>query len=150
MSWIPPKSPHALIQESLWPDEWRILVSCLLLNQTSRKQVDKVIDTLFHKFPGPVSMAMADEVQLASIIKELGLVNKRVKTLKRFSEEYMTKKWVTPKELYGCGKYADDTWRIFCRGDWQNVIPHDHALTDYHSWLTGARYEASAVASEKR
>ena len=29
MSWIPPKSPHGLIQEDLWSDEWKLLVSCL-------------------------------------------------------------------------------------------------------------------------
>ena len=136
-NWHPPKSPHGLIQEILWPNEWRILISCLLLNQTSRKQVDNVIDLLFHKFPGPITMAMANEEKLASIIRPLGLVNKRVKTLKRFSYEYVTKKWATPKELYGCGKYADDTWRIFCRGDWKDVTPNDHALTNYHNWLLG-------------
>ena len=133
--WKPPKSPHSLIQESLWPDEWRILISCLLLNLTTKVQVDKVIDRLFHKYPGPCSMASAKEDDLHDIIKSLGLANKRVKTLKRFSKEYMTKKWSTPKELFGCGKYADDAWRIFCRGDWKDVDPQDHALNKYHEWL---------------
>ncbi len=133
--WKPPVSPHGLIQESLWPDEWRILVSCLLLNQTTRKQVDKVIDSLFEKYPGPCSMALADDDKLATIIRQLGLVNRRVKTLKRFSQEYMTKKWSAPIELYGCGKYADDTWRIFCKGQWKEVSPSDHALNNYHDYL---------------
>lgn len=133
--WKPPQSPHGLLQESLWPDEWRVLVSCLLLNLTTRAQVDKVVDSLFHKYPGPVSMTMANESDLHSIVKSLGLGNKRVKTLKRFSEEYLAKNWKTPKELYGCGKYADDAWRIFCRGDWKDVAPSDHALNDYHGFL---------------
>lgn len=133
--WIPPKSPHSLIQESLWPDEWRILISCLLLNLTTRKQVDKVIDRLFHKYPGPCSMAIAKDDDLYDIIKSLGLANKRVKTLKRFSHEYMTENWNSPKQLYGCGKYADDAWRIFCKGDWRDVDPSDHALNKYHDWL---------------
>jgi len=133
--WKPPRSPHHLIQESLWPDEWRILVSCILLNLTTKKQVDKVIDCLFHRYPGPCSMALAKESDLIAIIKPLGLSNKRAKTLKRFSEEYMVKKWKTPKELHGCGKYADDAWRIFYRGDWRDVDPQDHALNKYHSWI---------------
>ncbi len=133
--WTPPVSPHGLIQESLWPNEWRILVSCLLLNQTTRKQVDKVIHKLFHEYPGPCSMAIAKDEKLASIVKQLGLVNRRVKTLKKFSHEYMTKKWSTPIELYGCGKYADDTWRIFCKGQWKDVEPKDHALNNYHDYL---------------
>lgn len=133
--WHPPKSPHDLIQESLWPNEWKILISCLLLNLTTRKQVDKVIDKLFNAYPEPLSMGSADENDLKEIVKSLGLANKRVKTLKRFSREYIDKKWKTPKDLYGCGKYADDAWRIFCRGDWKDVSPQDHALNKYHDWL---------------
>ena len=83
-------------------------------------------------YPGPCSMANAKDDDLRDIIKSLGLANKRVKTLKRFSLEYMTKKWKTPKDLFGCGKYADDAWRIFCRGDWKDVEPKDHALNKYH------------------
>ena len=134
--WKPPKSPHGLLQESLWPDEWKILVSCLLLNLTTRKQVDKVVYKLFNKYPCPASMVNAAEDELYNIVKSLGLANKRVKTLKRFSREYITKDWVTPKELYGCGKYADDAWRIFCRGDWRDVEPKDHALNDYFNYLS--------------
>ena len=133
--WHPPKSPYNLLQESLWPNEWRVLVSCLLLNLTTRKQVEKVIDKLFSKYPVPEDMIRANEDDLRSIIASLGLVNKRVKTLKRFSQEYLTKDWAMPIELYGCGKYANDAWRIFFRGDWQIVEPTDHALNDYHGWL---------------
>ena len=70
--WTPPKSPHSLIQEHLWPNEWKVLVSCLLLNLTTRKQVDKVIDKLFTTYPGPVSMAAANDNELREIIKSLG------------------------------------------------------------------------------
>ncbi len=136
--WQPPKSPYNLLQESLWPNEWRVLVSCLLLNLTTRKQVEKVIDDLFLKYPEPESMAQANEGELKDIIRTLGLANKRVKTLKRFSQEYLTKSWKMPIELYGCGKYANDAWRIFFRGDWKAVEPNDHALNDYHGWLKSA------------
>ena len=110
-------------------------MSCLLLNQTTRKQVDKVIDHLFHRYPGPCSMAMARDEDLRSIVRPLGMFNRRTATLKRFSEEYMTKNWNTPIELYGCGKYADDTWHIFCKGEWRNISPDDHALNDYYGYL---------------
>lgn len=80
-------------------------------------------------------MSTADELKLRDIIRSLGMVNKRVKTLKRFSEEYLQGNWTTPKELYGCGKYADDAWHIFCHGDWRDVQPSDHALNAYHRFL---------------
>ena len=135
LKWKPPTSPHGLIQELLWPDEWRILVSCLLLNMTTRKQVDRVIDKLFLKYPNADSLAIATDGDLYDIVKSLGLANKRVKTLKRFSKEYISKDWQSPIELYGCGKYADDAWHIFCSGEWNEVNPQDHALNNYHGWL---------------
>ena len=135
MQWVPPRHPTPLLQELYWPDEWKILICCQLLNLTTRRQVDKIIHELFSRYPGPASMATAKDSELYKIIKSLGMANKRVKTLKRFSKEYMIKDWSTPKELYGCGKYADDAWRIFCRGDWQDVQPNDHALNAYYEFL---------------
>lgn len=135
--WIPPTSPWNLVQEPYFGDEWKILSCCLLLNLTTHKQVRKVLHELFRKYPGPASMAMANEEDLKPLLKPLGLVNKRAKTLIRFSHEYLTKDWKTAKELYGCGKYADDAWHIFCVGDWKKVQPNDHALNLYHNWLKG-------------
>jgi len=134
--WIPPKSPYDLLQERFWPNEWKILVVCLMLNQTSRKQVEPMIEKFFSKYPDPNSILSANEEELFSILKPLGLANKRVKTLKKFSEQFLSEDWKTAKDLYGCGKYADDAWRIFCLGDWKKVSPNDHALVFYHDFLT--------------
>jgi methyl-CpG-binding domain protein 4 len=134
-AWVPPKSPVGMLQEDLWPDEWKILVACLLHNQTSRKQVNKVYQKLFEMYPTPVSMESADVQDLQSLLKPLGMWRKRSATLQRFSREYLEKNWNTPKELFGCGKYAEDTWRVFCMGDWKNVEPNDHALNKYRVWL---------------
>ena len=133
--WIPPKSPHGLIQESLWPDEWRILISCLLLNQTTRKQLDKVIDEFFERWPDPSSLLRASIEEIQEVVKPLGFWNKRPKTIKRFTEEYMNRGWDEPIELHGIGKYANDAWLIFVKGDWRSVEPKDHALNKYHDWL---------------
>ena len=135
IAWIPPESPYDLLQERFWPDEWKVLVVCLMLNQTSRKQVEPMIADFFSCFPTPESIVDSCEVDLRSFLKPLGLVNRRVKTLKRFSEEFVTKKWTNAIELYGCGKYADDAYRIFMKGEWRDVEPNDHALNDYHNFL---------------
>jgi len=134
-SWVPPKSPVRMLQEDLWPDEWKILVACILHNLTSRKQVDKVYEQLFTTYPDAHSMSHADIDKLKPIIEPLGMVNRRSKALVKFSQQYVQKDWNTPKELYGCGKYADDVWRVFIRGDWQSVEPNDHALNKYHDFL---------------
>ena len=134
-NWHPPKSPLNLVQEPYFGDEWKILVCCLLLNLTTHKQVRKVLPTLFKKYPCAFSMGSADEESLKEIIQSLGLVNKRAKTLIRFSQEYLSKDWKTAKDLYGCGKYADDAWRIFFVGDWEKTNPNDHALNYYYTYL---------------
>ena len=139
MSWKPPTSPHGLLQENYWPDQWKILVCCLLLNQTSRKQVDPMIDEFFVRYPDPKSIMGANEESLRQLLRPLGMYNRRVNTLKKFSEGFSAGEWTTAADLYGCGKYADDAWRIFCKGDWQDVVPNDHALNEYHGWLKGAK-----------
>jgi methyl-CpG-binding domain protein 4 len=60
---------------------------------------------------------------------------KRTQTLLRFTREYLAGEWDQVIDLFGCGKYANDAWRIFCVGDWRDVEPNDHALNMYHEWL---------------
>jgi len=134
-AWIPPHSPFDLLQERFWPDEWKILMVCLMLNQTSRKQVEPIIHDFFEAFPTPESVVDACNIELTRFLQPLGLINRRLKTVKRFSEEFVTKSWSEAKELYGCGKYADDTYKIFVKGEWASVDPKDHALVDYHNFL---------------
>lgn len=45
MNKLPPRSLFGLLQEDLVPNEWMILISCMMLNCTSRKQVEKVFPT---------------------------------------------------------------------------------------------------------
>ena len=37
------------------------------------------------------------------------------------TEEYLTKSWTYPHELYGIGKYGNDSYRIFCVNEWKEV-----------------------------
>jgi len=134
-NWSPPRSPIGLIQEDLWPNEWKILVACLLLNLTTRKQVDGVIYELFKKYPTPEALGAAGDIELEEMIKPLGMQKKRSATLRRFSNEYLQKSWKTASDLHGCGKYANDCWRIFCLGEWRSVQPNDHALNKYVDYL---------------
>ena len=38
-----------------------------------------------------------------------------------FLDEYLTKQWRYPIELHGIGKYGNDSYRIFCAGEWRQV-----------------------------
>lgn len=133
--WVPPKSPFGLIQEHLYPDEWKILVACMLLNQTTRKQLNKVINPFFERWPDAETLLSSSPEEIGDVLRPLGFWRRRPLTLQKFSREYLSKPWTEPKELHGVGKYANDAWRIFIRGDWRNVEPKDHALVYYHDWL---------------
>ena len=134
MTWKPPKSPFDLLQERYWPDDWKILIVCLLLNQTSRKQVEPIIESFFGKWPDAKSASTADEDEMREVVRCLGMYNRRVKTIKQMSQQFLAG-FDNAIELYGCGKYADDTYRIFMKGEWDQVEPNDHALNDYQGYL---------------
>ena len=66
-----------LLQEIYQDDTWKMLVCCMLLNQTNRKQVDTVREELFKTYPTPKDMMKAEHSDLVDIIKPLGLYNTR-------------------------------------------------------------------------
>ena len=94
-----------------------------------------MIHDFFSRYPDPKSILDSKDEDLFSILKPLGLANRRVKTLKKFSFDYINLNWENAKDLYGCGKYANDAHEIFIKGKWEEVIPNDHALVFYHDYL---------------
>lgn len=147
--WEPPKSPFGLLQETYYTSPWRLLVVSILLNVTSgRHQVRPVVGDLFDRYPSPEAMAEADEEELAGMIRRLGLYRKRAKALVDFSRTYLdSPPWRTPAELKYFGKYADDSYRLFCLGEWRQVRPRDKKLKQYRDWLF-AHYGAEKSESE--
>jgi hypothetical protein len=104
-----------------------------MLNCTSRKQVDRVREEFFKRYHTPDSAILAKPEEMAELIAPLGFRNKRTSTIKRFSSDWLTLQWSEPKELYGIGKYAQDSWDIFYKGD-LNVEPTDGVLGKYLAW----------------
>lgn len=133
--WFPPASPHCLIQESLFPDEWAILLSCVLLNRTSRQQVDRVLPELLKQWPDALTMASADPEQLERALTPLGFGKRRTVTTIRFSREFSGGNWKHARELPGIGEYGARAWEIFCRGELGTQPPRDGALVKYWNYL---------------
>ncbi len=131
---IPHLSPYGLIQESLWPNEWRILVSCIMLNCTSRKQVEKVIDRFFQKWPDANSLLDSSIDEICELITPLGFKNRRAKRLLEMSQHYAQKKWTHASELPGIGEYASRAWEIFVKNNLGDHPPNDGALVVYWNW----------------
>ncbi|XP_028438500.1 methyl-CpG-binding domain protein 4 isoform X2 [Perca flavescens] len=133
--WTPPRSPYNLVQETLFHDPWKLLVATIFLNKTSGKMAIPVLWQFFKRYPSAEVAREADWKPLSELMKPLGLYELRAKTITRFSDEYLTKQWRYPIELHGIGKYGNDSYRIFCVGEWRDVKPEDHMLNKYHAWL---------------
>lgn len=135
--WQPPQLnswSKPLIQERYFPDRWKMLICCLMLNLTSYKQVLPIIDGFFERWPDPQSAANADEQVMKDYLRSLGMYNKRAKTIIKMSRQFL-EGFSHPKELHGCGKYASDSDAIFYQGRWREVVPTDGALKRYIQFL---------------
>lgn len=131
LTWHPPVSPHGLLQEQFVSDEWMVLVCCLLLNRTTRKQVDKVLPVFVQLCPTPAQLLAVSETDLAVLIKPLGFSTRRAKTLRAMTDAYLHAAWTNVRELPGVGEYAGRAHDIFCRGVLGDDPPKDHALVAY-------------------
>lgn len=49
--------------------------------------------------------------------------------------DFLSKSWKYPIELYGIGKYGNDSYRMFCVNEWRTVQPDDILLSKYKDWL---------------
>ncbi|XP_009954394.1 PREDICTED: methyl-CpG-binding domain protein 4 [Leptosomus discolor] len=133
--WTPPRSPFNLVQETLFHDPWKLLIATIFLNKTSGKMAIPVLWEFLKKYPSPEIARAADWKEMSELLKPLGLYELRAKTITKFSDEYLSKRWKYPIELHGIGKYGNDSYRIFCVNEWKEVQPQDHKLNVYHAWL---------------
>lgn len=131
---VPELSPFGLIQEQLFPNEWLILVSCMLLNCTSRKQVQRIMPEFIRLWSTPEDFTHADKRVVQDVIRGLGFASRRSANLFKMTEAYLKREWKHASELSGIGQYAARAWEIFCKGDLGTEPPVDHALVKYWSW----------------
>jgi len=134
VKFIPPRSGFGLIQEDLWPDKWKILVSCMMLNCTSRKQVEKVLPSFFSKWSCPDDLILAEIDEITETIAPLGFKNRRTKNILDMSTSYIKNSWKDPRDLPGVGEYAARAWEMFCKNDLGENPPEDGALVLYWNW----------------
>jgi methyl-CpG-binding domain protein 4 len=120
----------ALIQQEFQHNPFQMLVGCIMLNQTSNKNVRQVIYSFFDRWPTPQSVINADPDDIREHIRKLGFYNVRTRRIQQFSREYIEKRFIRASELHGIGKYADDSYEIFIKGN-LDVNPTDKILIRY-------------------
>ncbi len=86
------KYPDATCGLDFETDPYKLLVMAILSAQTTDKVVNKVSETLFLKYPDPLSMANSKPGELEEEIRTIGLYNTKArnlrKTTKRLVEVY--------------------------------------------------------------
>lgn len=101
-----------LIQEDYLDDNWKMLVCCILLNQTTNQQVRKVLPDLFSLISNPEAAIEISPYLIQSVIRSTGF--SKIKTERIVA---MSRKWLEGfkevQELPGIGRYASDSWKIF-------------------------------------
>lgn len=113
---------------------WRVMVTCILLNQTHGRQVRPIMDRLWKLLPTPQALltASADQTsELNQLLRPLGFLNRRSSTLLRMTRDYLDGK--DPHHCYGIGKYASDALDLFVYGQ-TDVKPTDQWLEPYLQW----------------
>ncbi|KAI0511760.1 hypothetical protein KFK09_012392 [Dendrobium nobile] len=134
-NWVPPNSPYELLQEDHAFDPWRVLVICMLLNQTTGEQVKKILRRVFLLCPTAEAAVHVPMNELRTVIESLGLQNKRARDIREMSRQYLKDGWTYVTELHGVGKYAADAYAIFCVGKPEDVVPDDHMLVKYWEYV---------------
>jgi len=145
----PQYSPFGLIEELFLDDPWKLLVSTICLNVTTRAQVDVVLYQFLQRWPDAITTANANWEEICQIITPLGLGTKRAKGLIRFSTEWvqltrdfdpfkLTEKEV--KSLYGIGQYGWTAYEVFILRRLPKMVS-DHALELFVEYQLGRKLE---------
>jgi endonuclease III len=106
----------------------------MMLNQTSRRQVDGVRYEFFRRWPDAISASRCDLLEMETLLKPLGLSNRRSLAIRKMSQQYLGE-WNKPSDLFGLGRYADDSYEIFIKKNYTVHNPSDKFLSKYIDWI---------------
>ncbi len=120
---------YDIIQERYSDDPWKVLICCILLNQTNNKQVRPLIEDFFIKWPNHFSVIPEDKGVISNFIKPTGFQNIKADRIIKFSNEW-AKGNRDPQNLPGIGDYGREAWRIFIDKN-TSFIPRDKKLKMY-------------------
>ncbi|XP_076447820.1 uncharacterized protein LOC143284744 [Babylonia areolata] len=140
-NWNPPRSPFNLIQERLCHDPWKMLVATIFLDEVEAEIAIPLLWKFLNRWPNADQVRAAETEHIARLLQPMQRNEVCAAAVVHFSEEYLTKDWKYPIELHGIGKYGNDSYRIFCIPEWNDVTPEDHRLSSYCLWLRQNRVE---------
>jgi endonuclease III len=152
-------SPFGLLEELFSNDPWKLLLSTIFLNRTSRSQVDPILHHFLDKWPTASAAVEADLHEMSTLLKPLGLHHQRAAGIIQFSGDYLSllshgsvsctgdgstfslpvdasesKSTRLTREdilrIFNCGEYAGDAFKIFIQ-KCNDFVPTDAVLKVY-------------------
>jgi hypothetical protein len=122
-----------LAQEFLKDKPWQLLATCILLNQTDgKRQVKPMLADFFERWPTAEKLLIAHEQDVKSALRPAGFQNVKYLRLIGMSKDWLQGKR-PPEKLYGVGKYAVDSYKLFCQG-YLVLDAEDKELKRYVQW----------------
>lgn len=107
----------------------------MMLNCTTRKQVEKVLPEFMKRWPTHRQFIYADKLEVADVIRSLGFANRRSDNLVKMTKRYIAGPWEHASELPGIGEYGARCWEMLFRCEAGKTIPSDHALVVYWDYV---------------
>lgn len=86
------------------------------------------------RWPTAQHLLDADDDELLTVLRPLGLSSRRLKALKRMAAAVVLG-YELPN-VPGVGEYARRSYDIFCRNELGTTEPNDGALSQYWRWRT--------------
>lgn len=122
-----------LRQEAYLGEPWKVLVICSLLNKTSGKQAEPVIEALFNRYPDVRSLAAANVRDVEEMVSSLG-IKSRASAIVKMAWEYCKSNPLQSaagaenvEKFPGCGEYARQAWEMLVEGR-RDFWPKDSKL----------------------
>lgn len=124
-----PLRDDLMVQQQI-RNSWEHMVGVIMLNQTGRKPVKRVLPEFLERWPTPKSVAKARIVDIEDVVAPLGMKRIRARRIYRMSIDYLTWDGEDATMLYGIGKYGSDSYEIFFKKNY-SVQPTDKELKRY-------------------
>lgn len=117
---------------------WQHMVGVMFLNQTGRIQVKALLPEFLARWPTPEALLRSRICDIEEMIKPLGMWRRRANLLYRMSIDFLTWDGDDALELTGIGRYGDESYRIFFKGE--RFEPQDKELRAYLGYPPLIRY----------
>jgi len=126
---ISPMRDDLMVQQQV-KNAWQHMVGVIMLNQTHRGMVKKVLPQFLHIWPNHIALTCSEPQEVYDVIWPLGMMTIREKRIRKMSEQYLSWDGKDATKLYGIGKYGSDSYEIFFKNNY-SVQPTDKELLRY-------------------